>query len=509
MSSKKIFRAISVVSMGTLIARLFGLAREIVTAGFFGTTGIYDAFLIAFMIPNFFRGLLAEGALNAAFIPVFSEYISSNDHKKSLDVFHVCFTASLLITFSLSIIAFLLSLLMVNIIAETSKWFWVWNLLKFTFPYLIFISLTALNMGVLNVYKSFFIPSISPVILDIVWISALFFVVPFLGSSLEEKIFGLCVGVIIGGAGQFCFTLIPVLTKGYKVRLNFNMRHPAIKKIGKLLAPVIIGMSVGPINLLVDYSMANTLYEGAVSGLWYSTRIYQLPLGIFAISISTAILPWLSENISSKNYNEFKNNLMFSLKLLMLLMLPFTFGIIIMRTEIITFLFSRGMFTKNSVQIVAGPLAFYSIGLAGYGGMAVLTRAFYSCRDTFTPVKVGLISILANFVLNFIFMKFLSHNGIALSTSLVGTVNFLLLAYLFHKKHLKIQFKQLMRFVLNIFVLSATMGLLLYGYRVVFKNYFPLPLLLFSAIIIAIGFYMFFLKVLILKGEGIHLEREK
>ncbi len=506
MTSNKIFRAISLVSLGTLISRFCGLGREVATANFFGTTGVYDAFLIAFMIPNFFRGILAEGALNAAFIPVFTEYVvEQEDTKKSSEIFNICFTASLFLTFTLFIIVFLSSYIAIGFIPDTSKWLWIWILLKFTFPYLIFISLAALNMGVLNVYKSFFLPSLSPVILDFFWISALFFLMPFFGNRIEEKIFGLCIGVIAGGIGQFLFTLIPVIKKGYTIKLNLNFKHPALKKIGKLLAPMIIGMAVGPINLLIDHTMANTLYEGAVSGLWYSARIYQLPLGIFAISISTGIFPWLSENVSQKNYKEFESTLLFSLKLLLIFILPFVFGIIILRTEIITLPFSRGLFSEQSIKLAAAPLAFYSIGLIGYGGISIITRAFYSNGDTITPVRVGLLTILANCVFNLIFMKFLGHSGIALSTALVGSANLLLLITFFYKKHLKINLNVLKSFTLKVFFSSVAANFLLYVYKILFSKRFSLPLFFFSGILITTIFYLFFLRVTIFRKAQINI----
>jgi len=506
MSSQKIFRAISAVSLGTLVARFFGLGREVATANFFGTTGIYDAFLIAFMIPNFFRGLLAEGALNAAFIPVFTEYSASGeDKKKSYEVFHLCFTVSLVLTLSLFAAILAFSFIMSGAVADESKWFQVWMLLRFTFPYLIFISLTALNMGVLNVYKNFFLPSLSPVILDIFWVGALFLLLPLMGSTPGERIYGLCLGVIAGGIGQFIFTLVPVLKRGYTVRLNFNFRHPAMKKMGKLLLPVIAGVAVVPINLLVDYSLANTLYDGAVSGLWYGTRIFQLPLGIFAISISTAILPWLAEDFSSKNYLRFTANLRFALRMLILLMLPFTFGMIILRTEIVTLLFSRGLFSGDSVRMAASPLAFYSLGLAGYGGVSVLARAFYSCGDTVTPVKVGLLSIVTNLFLNIALMKFLNHSGIALSTAVVGIMNFALLLWLFNRKHLKINVRELVPFTGKSLVISASMGVILCLWKRMFQG-MPLPLTLFSAIIVAVLFYLACLKLFFFKGRGFYIK---
>lgn len=494
MSSKKILQAVSVVSIGTLIARVFGLIREITTANFFGTIAIYDAFLLAFMIPNFFRGLIAEGALNTAFIPVFTEYTIGENRKEEGVIFNICFTLSLLITTFLFLLVLCVSFISVKVLDETSKWYSVWILLKFTFPYLIFISLSAVNTGVLNVKKEFFLPTLSPVFLDLFWIGSLFLLLPFFSSG---QIFALCAGVIAGGLAQFIFTLIPVVKKGYKLQLNFNFTHPAIKKMGLLLAPMVIGVAVTPINLLVDNSLAYTLYEGAVSGLWYSTRVFQLPLGVFAISISTVVLPWLSENISLKNNEEFIKNLLFATRMLTFLLLPFTFGMIILKTEIIRFLFARGMFTAKSVQLVASPLAFYSLGLLGYGGASVWSRAFYALKDTATPVKVGVSSIFVNFIMDIILMRFMGHNGIALATSIVGITNFFLLVFLFNRKHLYVDLKRETNFFIKVLFSASLMGYVLYVSKNILTGKVSLPVLLFSCIIISVFVYILSTGILI------------
>ncbi len=489
MSSKKILKAVSIISIGTIISRIFGLFREITSANFFGTTFIYDAFLIAFMIPNFFRGIIAEGGLNSAFIPVFTEYTTNEEKKKDANkVINLCFTSSIIITLSLFFIIYILSSFIPHFLSPQSKWFWVWTLLKFTFPYLIFISLASLNMGILNVHKKFLLPSFSPVILDIFWIGSLFLLLPLFGNSLNERIFGLCFGIIGGGLFQFLY-LLPVIKKmGYTYKLNFDFSHPAIRKMGRLILPVIAGVAVVPINLLVDYSLAGTLFNGAVSGLWYATRIFQFPLGVFAISISTASLPYFSENIATKNFEEFKENFYFAMRLLFFILVPFTFGIIFFRTEIITFLFKRGLFTSKSVNIVSFPLMFYSIGLAGYGGVSVLTRAFYAFGDTSTPVKIGIFSILVNFVLDVILMKFLSHGGIALSTSSVGLINFLLLYILFTKKHISLNNKKVLFYFLKSLISSLIMTFFIMFFRTSF-HYLSLPTFLITGIISATIIY--------------------
>jgi len=494
--SKKILKAISLLAIGTIISRIFGLLREIVSANFFGTTKIYDAFLISFMIPNFFRGLLAEGALTSSFIPVFTEYLSDENKKnQTKEIFNVCFTLSLIFTFSLFVIFFILSEFFIKILTCESKWFYVWLLLKFTFPYLIFISLSALYTGVLNCYKSFFLPSISPVVLDFFWILSLFYLTKFFIYGFEDKIFALCIGVIFGGLGQFLILVPSVRKLKYFPKISLNFSHPAIKKMGRLFLPMIVGVAVGPINLLVDYSLANFLSSGMVSGLWYSTRLYQLPLGIFAISISTAVLPWLSENYAKKEYEKFKENIYYAFKILFLTLIPSTIILIFLKDEIVTFLFKRGMFDLKSVQLTSYPLFFYSIGIIFYGGISIITRCFYAFNDTKTPVKIGILSIFSNFILDIILMKFLYHGGIALSTSIVGFINFSLLSYLFNKKHLKINYWNILNSFLKHFVFSIPPIIFIFITKYFLISKFSLLFFLFFAISCYFIIYFFFFKI--------------
>ena len=449
------------------------------------------------MMSNFFRGLLGEGAMNAAFLPVFTEYASDPlKRKEGFEIFNICFTFSLLATVALFLLALSVSFISTGLLSETSRWWKTWILLRFTFPYLIFISLTALNMGVLNAHKSFMLPSLSPVILDIVWIAALFLFIPFFGSTPDDQIFVLCFAVIAGGIGQFIFTLIPVLKKGYKVKLDFRFtKHPAIKKIGKLLTPIMIGFAIGPINILVGNIIAKVLYEGAVAGLKYSTMIFQLPLGVFAISISTAVLPWFSEDISSTNYAGFIKNLKLSLKMLAILLLPFTFGLIIFRTEIVSFLFERGMFDIESVSMTDLPLAFYSLGLFGYGGASRYGPGHFThCKDTATPVKVGIFSIAVNFILSIVLIKFIGHSGIALASSAVGIINFIMLAVIFNKKHIYFNFREILPFITKTLIASEVMVVAIYFYKNAVESVFSLPVILFTGIIMAVLVYLICLK---------------
>jgi len=492
MSFQNIRNSFFLLSFVTIVCRIFGLIRELLTAKFFGTSAIYDTFLIAFMIPNFFRGLLAEGALSTAFIPVLSEMIAKG-HKKEeiLQVSGAVFTFFLISTTFLYILVLLAGTILLHFFNLPIKVSEIIILLRFTFPYLIFVSLAAWAMGVLNVRYRFVLPGLNPIVLDFWWIIGLFFFTRFFGDSLDHRIFGLIIGVLIGGASQFLFQLPLVLTVHGPIVLNTRWKHPAIIKMLKLFTPVIIGMSVGPINLLVDYSFARCLEAGSVSALWYATRIYQLPLGIFTISLATVLLPHLSGDIAKKNFDMVKENIHKGIEQTIFFLIPSAISISIFRKEIVELLFKRGAFTDYSVSITAYPLMFFNIGLVFYGAAIIITRAFYAHHDTTTPVKIGLISIAINVVLDFILMQFMGHGGIALSTSLVGMGNFLLLSWLFKRKFHLIEQTRIIKSFLRILSISIGWGIIL---ELIRRLFLPTGLVItvIGGIIIAMVLYIIF-----------------
>jgi len=436
MSFRNISRAAGIIAAGTVASRVAGLLREIATAGVFGTTFVYDAFIVAFMIPNFFRGIVGEGALSPAFIPVLTEYLSTDaGRREAKKIVNIVFTFSLLVTVCLSIAALAVSVAGTRLLPIGSKSHWIFFLLRFTFPYLIFISLAALAMGILNAEKHFAAPAWAPIAVDAVWVAALYLLCPLFGTSLEEKVFGLCAGVILGGLCQFLVQMPAAAARGYRLRIDIEFSHPAVRRMGRLLLPVIVAMAVGPINLLVDYSCANLLEPGMASGLWYATRVYQLPLGVFAVSLATAALPWFADSTACGDTEGLRRQILSSCGLLLVLLLPCTAGGFILRREIISLLFQRGLFDARSVSLTAGPLAMLCLGLVGYGFASLLTRAFHACKDTATPARVGVFSIAVNAFLDIILLRPLGTAGIALSTSVVGWSNFLLLLVLFRRRH--------------------------------------------------------------------------
>jgi len=492
MSFQKIRNSFIGLSFATILCRIAGLVREIVSAKFFGTTGIYDAFLIAFMIPNFFRGLLAEGALSTAFIPVLSELIAKNEKREEiLKITGAVFTFLLLATTSLYIFILIVSFVLLKFFPIPPKIAEIVFLLRFTFPYLIFVSLAAWAMGVLNARHRFVIPGLNPMILDFWWIFSLFFFTSFFGSSLEQKIFGLLIGILIGGLSQFVFQLPLVFAVHGPIVFNTDWKHPAIIKMLKLFVPVIIGVSVGPINLLVDYSFARSLTAGTVSALWYATRIYQLPLGVFSISLATVLLPHLSGDVATKKFQEVKENIHKGFEQTMFLLIPSSIGMIVFRREIIELLFKRGLFTSHSVEITAYPLMLYCIGLVFYGLAIIVTRGFYAHHDTATPFKIGIISIATNALFDFILMKFMGHGGIALSTSLVGLQNFVLLYLMFRKKFRLLETKRLVKRFAEILLVGISWGIMIEAIRRILITYGIVSTVVFGIILSAVFYIVF------------------
>jgi len=490
MSFQKISRAAGVIAAGTIASRVAGLLREVATAGVFGTTFAYDAFLVAFMIPSFFRGIVGEGALSPAFIPVVSEYLVSEDGRKQVRrIVHTVFTFSLLATCALCVLALVTSMVAVHILPHGTKSWWIFFLMRFTFPYLIFISLSAVAMGILNAEKHFAGPAWAPIAMDIVWIGSLFVVCPLFGDSLEQRVLGLCVGAIAGGAAQMLVQMPSLVRRGYTFRIETDFSHPAIRKMGKLLLPVLVGMTVGPINLLVDYSLANTLEPGMASGLWYATRLYQLPLGVFAISLATAALPWFADRTACGDTEGLRRQVVSSCALLLVILLPCTAAGILLRQEIVSILFQRGLFDLRSVSLTAGPLGMLCLGLVGYGSASLITRAFHACKDTTTPAQVGLFSIGVNAILDIALLPSLGTTGIALSTSAVGWTNFLLLLLLFQRKHFRLRLSSLARPVACTIVATAALSFAIVTIRHLSSGW-PLPASVATCIMTGLGVYV-------------------
>ncbi|MDM8568462.1 murein biosynthesis integral membrane protein MurJ [Thiotrichales bacterium HSG1] len=406
------------------MSRILGFTRDVVIAHIFGASTSTDAFLVAFKIPNFMRRLFAEGAFSQAFTPVLSEYqtkCNKTEIKHLVD--HVAGNLGGIL-FWVTVIGVMIAPILVMIFAPgfiqyQAKFDLAVEMLRITFPYLLFIALTAFAGAILNTYGQFAIPAFTPVLLNLCLISsALWFT-----SYFDRPIIALAYGVLVAGVVQLTFQ-IPFL---YRLRLlprpRFNRHDKGVKHIHRLMIPALFGVSVSQINLLMDTLMASFLVTGSVSWLYYSDRLMEFPVGVFGLALATVMLPNLSRAIASNDIENYNNTLDWSLRWVFLIATPAMFGLMVLAGPILTTLFYGGEFTEQDIIKTTYSLMTYAIGLLGFILIKVLASGFYSRQDTRTPVKIAVIAMVTNIVLNLTLIWYLAHAGLALATSVAALVN--------------------------------------------------------------------------------------
>ncbi|MFT5592329.1 MAG: putative peptidoglycan lipid II flippase [Oceanicoccus sp.] len=415
-----LLRSSSIVSVMTLLSRVLGLARDVLVASYFGARA--DAFFVAFKIPNFFRRLFAEGAFSVAFVPVLSEYKVQERDVKSL-VKAVSGTL-LAIIGPFTILAVAAAPLLTWVFApgfasNPAKFALTSELLRITFPYLLLISLTAFYGSVLNTYGNFAIPAVTPVLLNLCLILATYYFTPW----FNEPLMALAWGVMLAGVVQLGFQLPFVMKLGLLALPKPAFADSGVKRILVLMVPALFGVSVSQINLLLDVLLASFLESGSVSWLYYSDRLAQLPLGVFAIAIAVVILPSLSQKHAAQNQQQFSQTLDWGLRMVLLIGLPSALALVLLATPLMATIFYRGEMTAYDVQNMSFSLMAYGSGLLAFMLIKVLAPGFYARQDTKTPVKIGIRAMVANMVFNLPLVLLLAHTGLALATTLSAYLN--------------------------------------------------------------------------------------
>lgn len=436
--SKKLIKSGLIVSAMTLISRVLGLVRDIVIAKTFGASPLADAFLFANKIPNFLRRLFAEGAFAQAFVPVLSEYQTKDAEQGSNEtrqlIAHVSGTLGVLVTL-VTLVGMIASPLFVMLFGP--GWFVDWlndgpkasqfdlasSLLKITFPYLWFISFTALSGAILNTLGKFAVSSFSPVLLNVAIITCAIYLSPL----MDNPAYGLAWGVFIGGFAQFLLQIPFLHAAGVLVKPKWAWREKGVVKIRKLIVPALFGVSVTQINLLLDSVIATLLVSGSISSLYFADRLLEFPLGLFGIGIATVILPSLSALHSKKNNQEFSDTVAWGLKIVSLFGWPAMAGLIVLAQPIIMVMFMGGKFTEQTVLNVSYALFAYMSGLISFMFIKILAPAYYARQDTKTPVKIGIKCVLANMIFNLCLAPFFGYIGLAMATTLSATMNAFLL----------------------------------------------------------------------------------
>ncbi|MDX1634697.1 MAG: murein biosynthesis integral membrane protein MurJ [Marinobacter sp.] len=423
-----LLRSSGVVGCMTMLSRILGLVRDMVIARYFGAGTGADAFFVAFKIPNFLRRLFAEGAFNQAFVPVLSSYRQQQPLAEVHRLVNAVAGTLGLVLLGVTLVAMLGAPLLTAVFApgfmdDDEKFTLASDMLRITFPYLLLVSLTAFAGAILNSYDRFAVPAFTPVLLNLAMICAAVFLSPL----MQTPIMALAWGVFIAGALQLFFQLPFLMRLGLLPRPKVDYRHEGVRKVLTLMAPAIFGVSVSQINLLLDTVLASFLQTGSVSWLYYSDRLSELPLGVFGIAIATVILPNLSRKHAAESRDQFAATLDWAIRAVLLIGLPAALALVLLAEPLIATLFFYGEVTARDVTMSAQSLRAYSAGLLAFMLIKVLAPGFFARQDTKTPVKIGIIAMVANMVFNLILVFPLAHAGLALATSLSAWLNTTLL----------------------------------------------------------------------------------
>ena len=440
MTQDRVIRSAAVVAVCTALSRALGLLRLILMAAFFGTSLAQSAFVIAFRIPNLFRRLFGEGALSAAFIPVFTESLEKEGRERAWRLASTVITLLGSVLAGVVVIVLLVTSASIRFLPLGEKAAMVLPLLRVMFPYMFFICMVALCMAILNSFRHFLVPAATPIVLNVVWILALVLLCPRFGDTPERRIFGVAWGILAGGMIQLGVQF-PVLARyGYRPRLSFIWRDPRVLRTLGLLGPAAFGMGVVQINVLIDSLLALAVGKWAPAALNFAELMVYMPLGIIATALGTVLLPTFSHQAAQSRPDEIKRTLNRALRVLLFVMAPAAVGLMVLARPIIQLLFEwRGWeFDSISTTRTARALIFYAPGLVVFGLYKVLVPVFYAFQDTLRPVRVALWVVALNFLLNVTFVLTwpaeYKHAGLAFATVVASTVNVFVLARLLHMK---------------------------------------------------------------------------
>jgi putative peptidoglycan lipid II flippase len=465
-ASSNVVRSAGIVSIAVFASRITGLVREMVFAAIFGAGQVFDAFRIAFLIPNLTRDLFAEGALSSAFVPIFTEYLTTRSREEAARLANLVASAIIIVVGTICLLGALFSPELVLLIAPgfrdtPGKFELAVHLTRIMFPFLLLVALAAQAMGILNACNQFGVPATASTMFNIGSLVFGLLLGKVFGRYLGiSDIHGMAYGVVIGGALQLLWQA-PSLTKaGFRFRPSIDWSDPGLRRILWLMGPAILGNAAVQINVSVNNNLASRLGDGPVSWLGYAFRFMQLPIGIFGIAIASATLPSISRSASVRNFPEFRATLSRSLGIVFLLTVPSAVGLAVLGNSIVAAVYQMGKFTIVDTHQTARALACYAIGLVGYSAIKVLNPAFYALGDSRTPMMISFVSIVVNFGVAFSTVEYfgLGHAGLAMSTSTVATVSAVALLVIMRNRIGGIHGRALWASFVRVAAASALMG---------------------------------------------------
>jgi len=421
-------------SGATIISRFLGLAREAAFAAVFGATGGMDAFVAAFRVPNLLRDLFAEGALSAAYVPVFTEKLKREGTQRAFQVTSAVFSISLAALGALVVLAIALAPYFIKYYVagfdDPGRIDLTVTLTRIMFPFILLIAFAAVTMGTLNSLGRFGIPALAPAAFNLIMIvSAL-----YLTRLTDPPILALGIGAVAGGLGQFLIQLPQLLKCGFKFQFRLDFRDEAVRRIFKLMLPAAMGVAAWQVNVVVATIIASYLQVGSISNLYYALRLMHFPLGVFGVALAAVSLPELSSLVASNDSKGAGEAQRFSSKMVVFLLLPSAAYLIGASQAIVAAVYQRGSFNWQDTIGVAEALQAYALGLVFFGLVRVTAQVFYAYKDTMTPVKISLIAVAVNIGFSLLLMRPMGFAGLALATSISAMVNFSLLYMMSGKK---------------------------------------------------------------------------
>ncbi len=461
------------MSVITTISRVLGLLRDQLQAYIFGTSFIADSFAIGFMIPNLLRRLFAEGNMSVSFIPIFTDVEKNRSKEESAIFFKSAFTLLLFVVLAITILGVIISPYLVRLLyTSASGNVEALNLASrlsmIMFPYLLFISLAAMIQAMLNIHNVYTIPAASPILFNIciiTLVSIFYFLLPdVLPDIYFNIVYVLSVAVLLGGIIQFVYQLPFLKRHGYNIGIKVSFKDKDIKRMLKLFIPGIFGSSIYQINLLVSTFLAGSIGEGRISAIVYATRLHELVLGVFAVSIATVMLPTLSKAIVENRIDDVKSSLFYSIRFVALSTIPAMIGFIMLSNQIVSMLFGSGMFGVDSVNLVSTALKYLSISLFFVASYRILVQSFYAMKDSKTPVYVALFAFIINTSVGCICIFVLKTDikGISIASVSANIISFFVLYFLLRKRLLlKNTFVELLK-ILPTILSTIVMGLFIY-----------------------------------------------
>ena len=465
MSQKRLAKNIGVMSVAVFLSRILGLVRDQVMSYYFGTTYLNDAFNVAYNIPNLIRRLFGEGALSAAFVPIYNE-IGVNKGKKEQFTFAINILSILTLFLTvLTIIGIAAAPLIVKLLypgLPSNTLILAVKLCRIMFPYLFFIGISSTFIAILNSHDFFFMTGLSSAMLNLGMLATIITPSLLYNYSNEALIEWAGWGVFWGGLLQTIVNF-PYLKKiGYSFKILIRFSGQAVSALWKRFVPAMIGIGIREINLVADALMASFLPVGSITALGLGNRLMQLPLGIFGISTGTAVLPMFSRYIQNQQWDDLSNSFKFTTISLAVIMIPITVIIGILGNDFIYVLFQHGVFDTKAALMTYQALLFYSLGLLFFSLNQTITPLFYANKDTKTPVKIAACMVAINVILNFILMQIIQHRGLALSTSITGMINYLVLLHFIKKSIPELTYKGIFKQIITITGISAFLMIPLY-----------------------------------------------